>query len=169
MPGRCRKAAAMTATNTASPHWRMRLKPENLCPVPAKSFAASAPEPNNPEPKKDVGLEIRNFSLDGAQLKPPAAFEIRRSPLLYSVVLIPREVAARLRRGSPVSASSLVIRGSWIFQLRVGSMLCPHGCEWIIDAVPREHFGGKRFSTLSSANFQLLLMSNMRISLRFAA
>src|SRR5271166_3127032 len=35
--------------NTSSPHWRMWLKPENRCLVPANSFA----EPN-PETKKDV-------------------------------------------------------------------------------------------------------------------
>jgi putative SOS response-associated peptidase YedK len=39
--------------NTPSPHWRMWLKPENRCLVPANSFAEYAPEPN-PEIKKDV-------------------------------------------------------------------------------------------------------------------
>ena len=39
--------------NTASPHWRASLKPENRCLVPANSFADYAPEPN-PETKKDV-------------------------------------------------------------------------------------------------------------------
>jgi putative SOS response-associated peptidase YedK len=39
--------------NTASPHWRAWLKPENRCLVPANSFAEYAPEPN-PETKKDV-------------------------------------------------------------------------------------------------------------------
>jgi hypothetical protein len=32
--------------NTSSPHWRMWLKPENRCLVPANSFAEYAPEPN---------------------------------------------------------------------------------------------------------------------------
>jgi putative SOS response-associated peptidase YedK len=37
--------------NTASPHWRGWLKPENRCLVPFNSFAEYAPEPN-PETKK---------------------------------------------------------------------------------------------------------------------
>lgn len=77
----------------------------------------------------------RNLSLEGAQLTPPAASEIRRSPLMHSVALIPREVVARLRIGPPVIAPAPAIRESRIFQLRVGSTLCPHGYEWIIDAV----------------------------------
>jgi putative SOS response-associated peptidase YedK len=32
--------------NTASPHWRAWLKPENRCLVPFNSFAEYAPEPN---------------------------------------------------------------------------------------------------------------------------
>src|SRR3974390_1043674 len=32
--------------NTTSPHWRMRLKPENRCLVPANSLAEYAPELN---------------------------------------------------------------------------------------------------------------------------
>src|SRR5215470_13990068 len=40
--------------NTASPHWRGRLKPENRCLVPANSFAEYAPEPNPETEKKDV-------------------------------------------------------------------------------------------------------------------
>ncbi len=39
--------------NTLSPHWRMWMKPENRCLVPANSFAEYAPEPN-PETKTDV-------------------------------------------------------------------------------------------------------------------
>ena len=39
--------------NTASPHWRGWLKPENRCLVPANSFSEYAPEPN-PAGKKDV-------------------------------------------------------------------------------------------------------------------
>jgi putative SOS response-associated peptidase YedK len=39
--------------NTSSSHWRMWLKPENRCLVPANSFAEYAPEPN-PETKQDV-------------------------------------------------------------------------------------------------------------------
>jgi putative SOS response-associated peptidase YedK len=31
--------------NTSSPHWRLWLKPENRCLVPANSFAEYAPEP----------------------------------------------------------------------------------------------------------------------------
>jgi putative SOS response-associated peptidase YedK len=40
--------------NTESPHWRMWLKPENRCLVPANSFAEYAPEPNPETKKKDV-------------------------------------------------------------------------------------------------------------------
>ena len=40
--------------NTSSPHWRMWLKPENRCLVPANSFAEYAPEPNPETKKKDV-------------------------------------------------------------------------------------------------------------------
>ena len=40
--------------NTSSPHWRMWLKPENRCLVPANSFAEYAPEPNPKTKKKDV-------------------------------------------------------------------------------------------------------------------
>jgi putative SOS response-associated peptidase YedK len=32
--------------NTSSPHWRIWLKPENRCLVPANSFAEYAPEPS---------------------------------------------------------------------------------------------------------------------------
>ena len=40
--------------NTSSPHWRMWLKPENRCLVPANSFAEYAPETNPVTKKKDV-------------------------------------------------------------------------------------------------------------------
>jgi putative SOS response-associated peptidase YedK len=40
--------------NTSSPHWRVWLKPENRCLVPANSFAEYAPEPNPETKKKDV-------------------------------------------------------------------------------------------------------------------
>ena len=40
--------------NTASPHWRGWLKPENRCLVPFNSFAEYAPEPNPETKKKDV-------------------------------------------------------------------------------------------------------------------
>ncbi|WP_164934609.1 SOS response-associated peptidase [Bradyrhizobium zhanjiangense] len=40
--------------NTASPHWRAWLKPENRCLVPANSFSEYAPEPNPVTGKKDV-------------------------------------------------------------------------------------------------------------------
>jgi putative SOS response-associated peptidase YedK len=40
--------------NTSSPHWRIWLKPENRCLVPANSFAEYAPEPNPETKKKDV-------------------------------------------------------------------------------------------------------------------
>ena len=40
--------------NTTSPHWRMWLKPENRCLVPANSFAEYAPETNPVTKKRDV-------------------------------------------------------------------------------------------------------------------
>ncbi|XSC42269.1 SOS response-associated peptidase [Bradyrhizobium sp. RDT10] len=40
--------------NTSSPHWRMWLKPENRCLVPANSFAEYTSEPNPETNKKDV-------------------------------------------------------------------------------------------------------------------
>jgi putative SOS response-associated peptidase YedK len=40
--------------NTSSPHWRIWLKPENRCLVPANSFAEYAPEVNPATKKKDV-------------------------------------------------------------------------------------------------------------------
>jgi putative SOS response-associated peptidase YedK len=40
--------------NTSSSHWRMWLKPESRCLVPANSFAEYAPEPNPETKKKDV-------------------------------------------------------------------------------------------------------------------
>ena len=40
--------------NTSSPHWRMWLKPENRCLVPANSFAEYAPETNPVTKKRDV-------------------------------------------------------------------------------------------------------------------
>ena len=39
--------------NTSSPYWRMWLKPENRCLVPA-NIAEYAPEPNPDTKKKDV-------------------------------------------------------------------------------------------------------------------
>jgi putative SOS response-associated peptidase YedK len=40
--------------NTTSPHWRMWLKPENRCLVPANSFAEYGPATNPATKKKDV-------------------------------------------------------------------------------------------------------------------
>jgi len=40
--------------NTSSPHWRMWLKPENRCLVPANSFAEYTPDINPVTKKKDV-------------------------------------------------------------------------------------------------------------------
>jgi putative SOS response-associated peptidase YedK len=40
--------------NTTSRHWRMWLKPEHRCLVPANSFAEYAPAPNPQTRKKDV-------------------------------------------------------------------------------------------------------------------
>jgi putative SOS response-associated peptidase YedK len=40
--------------NTSSPHWRVWMKPEHRCLVPANSFAGYAPEPNPKTKKKDA-------------------------------------------------------------------------------------------------------------------
>ena len=42
--------------NTSSPHWRMWLKPENRCLVPANSFAEYAPVPKPADQEKGRGL-----------------------------------------------------------------------------------------------------------------
>jgi len=44
-PPRTPGAPVTNIRNTSSPHWRMWLKPENRCLVPANSFAEYAPEP----------------------------------------------------------------------------------------------------------------------------
>jgi putative SOS response-associated peptidase YedK len=53
-PPRTGGPAVTKIRNTSSPHWRMWLKPENRCLVPANSFAEYAPEPNLETKKKDV-------------------------------------------------------------------------------------------------------------------
>jgi putative SOS response-associated peptidase YedK len=55
MPG----APVSNIRNTSSPHWRIWLRPEHRCLVPANSFAEYAPEPN-PETKKDVACFALN-------------------------------------------------------------------------------------------------------------
>jgi hypothetical protein len=64
--------------NTSSPHWRMWLKPENRCLVPANSFAEYAPEPNPETKKKDV--------VWFAQRGPAASRVNRRGDTAESVV-----------------------------------------------------------------------------------
>src|SRR6185437_15493160 len=49
-----RRASSHEYPKTSSPHWRMWLKPENRCLVPANSFAEYAPDPNPETKKKDV-------------------------------------------------------------------------------------------------------------------
>jgi putative SOS response-associated peptidase YedK len=59
--------------NTSSPHWRMWLKPENRCLVPANSFAEYAPERNPETKKKDVvwfALNDDPFSASASQAAP---------------------------------------------------------------------------------------------------
>jgi len=53
-PPRAGGAPATNIRNTASPHWRGWLKPENRCLVPANSFAEFAPERNPDTGKKDI-------------------------------------------------------------------------------------------------------------------
>jgi putative SOS response-associated peptidase YedK len=60
--------------NTTSPHWRIWLKPENRCLVPANSFAEYAPEPNPETKKKDVVWFALNddrplFAFAGTEFK----------------------------------------------------------------------------------------------------
>jgi putative SOS response-associated peptidase YedK len=49
-----RRPPVTNIRNTTSPHWRMWLKPENRCLVPANSFSEYAPETNPATKKKDV-------------------------------------------------------------------------------------------------------------------
>src|SRR6516162_6946056 len=58
-PPRTGGPAVTNIRNTSSPHWRMWLKPENRCLVPANSFAEYAPEPN-PETRPD--LQVRGLA-----------------------------------------------------------------------------------------------------------
>ena len=53
-PPRAGGAPVTNIRNTASPHWRGWLKPENRCLVPANSFAEFAPERNPDTGKKDI-------------------------------------------------------------------------------------------------------------------
>ena len=48
--------------NTSSPHWRMWLKPENLCLFCAISFAKCAPEPMSPASCPDH-MQARQIAL----------------------------------------------------------------------------------------------------------
>src|SRR5438445_8464691 len=62
--------------NTSSPHWRMWLKPENRCLVPANSIA----EPLNPETKKK---DVVWFALNEA--RPPfASIDVAIPPIVWS-------------------------------------------------------------------------------------
>ena len=75
--------------NTTSPHWRAWLKRENLCLVPANSFAEYAPEPN-PETKKEGCRVVRaerrpaavrlRSDLDRIQRRPRLKTDPRPSP-----------------------------------------------------------------------------------------
>src|SRR6202161_3535848 len=53
-PPRTGGAPVTNIRNTASPHWRGWLRPENRRLVPFNSFAEYAPEPNPETKKKDV-------------------------------------------------------------------------------------------------------------------
>jgi putative SOS response-associated peptidase YedK len=53
-PSRAGGPPVTNIRNTASPHWRMWLRQESRCLVPANSFAEYAPEPNPETKKKDV-------------------------------------------------------------------------------------------------------------------
>jgi len=53
-PARAGGPPVTNIRNTSSPHWRMWLKPENRCLVPANSIAEYAPEPKLETKKKDV-------------------------------------------------------------------------------------------------------------------
>jgi hypothetical protein len=83
--------------NTSSPHWRMWLKPENRCLVPANSFAEYAPEPNPETKKKDVvwfapqrrpaALRLCRH-LDDVQLAGNGNRSVRL-PLLWAITISP--------------------------------------------------------------------------------
>jgi putative SOS response-associated peptidase YedK len=66
--------------NTASPHWRGWLKPENRCLVPANSFAEYAPEPSRSAPRhherRDVALMA--WLIPWADALRRTAFELER-------------------------------------------------------------------------------------------
>jgi putative SOS response-associated peptidase YedK len=77
--------------NTSSPHWRMWLKPENRCLVPANSFAEYAPESNPETKKRDVVWFALNenqplFAFAGiwTEFRAIAAPSLTRSPALTS-------------------------------------------------------------------------------------
>jgi putative SOS response-associated peptidase YedK len=54
--------------NTSSPHWRVWMKPEHRCLVPANSFAEYAPEPNPETKKKDEAVQQFEASRDHEQV-----------------------------------------------------------------------------------------------------
>jgi putative SOS response-associated peptidase YedK len=63
--------------NTASPHWRACLKPENRCLVPFNSFSEYAPEPNPATGKKDV---CGSRSMKAGRYAPSPASGPKRRP-----------------------------------------------------------------------------------------
>ncbi len=73
--------------NTSSPHWRMWLKPENRCLVPANSFAEYAAEPHPETKKKDVvwlrsmtTVRLRRWRAYGPSSRATVAPTPSRSP-----------------------------------------------------------------------------------------
>jgi putative SOS response-associated peptidase YedK len=75
MPPRTGGPPVTNIRNTSSPHWRIWLKPEHRCLVPANSFAEYAPEPNPETKKKDVVW----FALNDDRPRSPSLESGRRS------------------------------------------------------------------------------------------
>jgi len=96
-------APATNIRNTSSPYWRMWLKPESGCLVPANSFSEYAPETNPETKKKDVVW----FALDDD--RPLFAFagiwttlhQVEANSGAASGLRIPNDLAERGGRTNP--------------------------------------------------------------------
>jgi putative SOS response-associated peptidase YedK len=92
--------------NTTSPHWRVLLKPENHCLVPANSFAEYAPDPNPATGKRDVVWFAFNddrplFSFAGIWTEFKGDHETKPKPIpdltLFTAFRPPRQMRSSSR------------------------------------------------------------------------